>query len=78
MLNFFLGMMFIYICLPILESLMSVICTELEVLKAKCNIKITEYNNKITQINSKIESSAIHPIGFQYNSKEKSEENYED
>ena len=51
MLNFFLGMMFIYILLPILESLMAVICSGLEVIKAKCNIKITEYNSKISQIN---------------------------
>jgi len=51
MLNFFLGMMFIYILLPILESLMAVICSGLEVIKAKHNVKITEYNSKISQIN---------------------------
>ena len=50
MLNFFLGMMFIYILLPILESLMAVICSYLEVIKAKHNVKITEYNSKISQI----------------------------
>jgi len=51
MLNFFLGMMFAYILLPILESLMAVICTGLEVIKAKYSVKITEYNSKISQIN---------------------------
>jgi hypothetical protein len=48
MLNFFLGMIFIYILLPILESAMSVICSFLEILKAKCGLKIAEYNDKIS------------------------------
>ena len=51
MLNFFLGMIFVYILLPILESLVAVICSGLEIIKAKYNVKITEYNSKISQIN---------------------------
>ena len=79
MLNFFLGMMFIYILLPILESLMAVVCSGLEVLKAKYSVKITEYNSKISQINQGLEQSKIHPIGFQYTPvEEKDEEEYED
>ena len=78
MLNFFLGMMFIYILLPILESLMAVICSGLEVLKAKYSVKITEYNSKISQINQGLEQSKIHPIGFQYTPVEEDEEEYED
>ena len=78
MLNFFLGMMFIYILLPILESLMSVICSGLEVIKAKYNVKITEYNSKISQINQELETPTAHPIGFQYIAVEEDEEEYED
>ena len=79
MLNFFLGMMFIYILLPILESLMAVICSGLEVIKAKCNVKITEYNSKISQINQGLEPLTAHPIGFQYTPvEEEDEEEYED
>ena len=78
MLNFFLGMMFIYILLPILESLMAVICGGLEILKAKCNVKITEHNSKISQINSGLEEYSTRPIGFQYTPKEEDEDNYED
>ena len=79
MFNFFLGMMFIYILLPILESLMTVICSGLEVIKAKCNIKITEYNSKISQIDQGLEPSKIRPIGFQYTPvEEEDEEEYED
>ena len=79
MLNFFLGMMFIYILLPILESLMAVICSYLEVIKAKHNVKITEYNSKISQINQRLEPPTAHPIGFQYIPvEEEDEEKYED
>ena len=78
MLNFFLGMMFIYILLPILESFMAVICSGLEIIKAKCNVKITEYNSKISQINQELESPIAHPIGFQYIPVEEDEEEYED
>ena len=78
MLNFFLGMIFVYILLPILESLVAVICSGLEIIKAKYNVKITEYNSKISQINQGLESSAAHPIGFQYTTVEEDEEEYED
>ena len=78
MLNFFLGMMFAYILLPILESLMAVICTGLEVIKAKYSVKITEYNSKISQINQGLEPPTAYPIGFQYIPVEEDEEEYED
>ena len=57
---------------------MAVICSGLEVIKAKCNVKITEYNNKISQINQGLDISTAHPIGFQYTPSEEDEEIYED
>ena len=78
MTNFVLGMLFIYILIPILESVVSLICSALEVLKAKCNLKITKYNNQITKISLETEGPVAHPIGFQYTPIEEDEEYYED
>ena len=71
MFNFFLGMMFMYVALPILETITSAICTAIEVYRAKCNVKITEYNKLIQQINSDKEAPvARSPIGFKYEEEE--------
>ena len=78
MFEFLMGGLFLYILLPILESIMSTICTVFEVLKAKCNVKITEYNSKISQINAAIDGPVAHPIGFQYTPVEEEDEEYED
>lgn len=78
MFEFLIGGLFLYILLPILESIMSAICTVIEVFKAKCSVKITEYNSKISQINSTIDSPVAHPIGFQYTPVEEEDEEYED
>lgn len=79
MFEFLMGGLFLYILLPILESIMSAICTIIEVFKAKCSVKITEYNNKISQINSAIDGPVTHPIGFQCTLiEEEDEEYYED
>ena len=78
MTNFILGMLFIYILIPILESIVGLICSALEVLKAKCNLKITKYNNQITKISLETDGPIAHPIGFQYTPEEEDEEYYED
>ena len=78
MLNFFLGMMFIYILLPILENLTSLICTGIEVIKAKYSVKITEYNSRISQINSGFETHSKHAIGFHYTPEEEDEDENEE
>lgn len=79
MVEFLLGGVSLYLILPILESIMSVICSALEILKAKCNLKITKYNNKISQINyQKEDISVTNPIGFHYTPvEEEDEEEYE-
>ena len=77
MFEFLMGGLFLYILLPILESIMSAICTVIEVFKAKCSVKITEYNSKISQINSTIDGPVTHPIGFQYIPVEEEDEDYE-
>ena len=78
MVEFLLGGLFLYICLPILESLMSAICTVIEVFKAKCSVKITKYNSEIAEINMALDSPTAHSIGFQYTPEEEDEEEYED
>lgn len=79
MFEFLMGGLFLYILLPIVESIMSATCTAIEVFKAKCSVKITEYNSKIAQINSVIDGPVAHPIGFQYTPvEEEDEEEYED
>ena len=78
MVEFLMGGIFLYILLPILESIMSAICTVIEVFKAKCSVKITEYNSKIAQINLQDESPPAHPIGFHYVPTEGEEGYYED
>lgn len=79
MIEFLLGGIFFYLILPILESIMSVICSVLEIFKAKCNLKITEYNSKISEINYQQEEFPVaHPIGFNYTPvEEEDEEDYE-
>ena len=74
MVEFLMGGMFFYILLPILESLMSGICTIIEVFKAKWNVKIAKYNHQISNI---AEDSTVtrHPIGFQATSIEEEDEN---
>jgi hypothetical protein len=57
---------------------MSAICTVIEVFKAKCSVKITEYNSKISQINAAIDGPVAHPIGFHYTPVEEEDEEYED
>ena len=79
MTNFILGGLFLYILLPILESILGAICTRIEQYKAKCGVKIAEYNNKITQLNMGVEQeSARQPIGFCTSIDEDDEEEYEE
>ena len=80
MVEFLLGGIFLYICLPILESFMSAVCTVIEVFKAKCSVQIAKYNDQISQINlGNNDSSVAHPIGFQYIPvEEEDDEMYED
>lgn len=74
MVNFLLGILFICVVLPICESITSTICVGIEVIKAKCSVKITEYNSKISQLDGPV----AHPIGFHYTPVEEEDEEYED
>ena len=77
MFEFIMGGLFLYLLLPILESLMTAICAVIEVLKAKCGVKIAKYNSEISQINLEHEGPVANPIGFQYTPPEEDDE-YED
>lgn len=69
-------MLFICILLPILESLMNLVCSGIEVLRSKCNVKIAENNNKIEKIHLEGNKSSVGQIGFQYTPEE--DDDYED
>ena len=60
---FILGIFFVDLILPLLESLFGVLCIKLEVLKAKCSVEINKYNLMI----EKDTSPSTNPIGFMYN-----------
>ena len=69
MVNFLLGIAFICVILPILENITSTICAALEILKAKCSLKISKYTEEI----QKLKSPVANPIGFQYTPPEEDE-----
>lgn len=60
---FILGIFFVDLILPLLESLFGVLCIKLEVLKAKCSVEINKYNLMI----EKDTAPSTNPIGFMYN-----------
>ena len=64
MVYFILGILFAYIILPVLESMMGVICTILEEYKAAHGVNIAKYNYQVSKIGLD-DTRAAHPIGFQ-------------
>lgn len=61
MINFIAGILFIYVCIPILESLTETIQMLFEQCKAKSSVKIAKYNAQINEINK---GKNKQPIGF--------------
>lgn len=65
--------------MPLIESLIDVINTVLEVIKAWCAVKIATSNNKVAKINLGLEDKTkTHPIGFQIQAEEEDEEQNEE
>ena len=63
MIMFLLGGLFLYGGLPILDGLISLICSIIKAIETKIQIKITEHTQTITKLqNEKINNN---PIGFQ-------------
>ena len=65
MIMFLLGGLFLYCGIPVLDGLISLICSIIKVIETKIQIKITEHTQTITKLqNEKINNN---PIGFQDN-----------
>ena len=73
LLYFILGIIFIQICSPILDSLTSLILTMIEVIKGYFSIKIARYNLQVKKDYAK-EEKTMPLIGFE---REEEEEEYE-
>ncbi|MDY5667913.1 MAG: hypothetical protein SPK43_01470 [Candidatus Onthovivens sp.] len=54
-----------YAAINLIDSLISLLCTALEVPKAKLSLKITEYNSKISKIAEEEIPINTNAIGFQ-------------
>lgn len=54
-----------YAAINLIDSLISLLCTALEVPKAKLSLKITEYNSKISKIAEDDMPCNTNAIGFQ-------------
>lgn len=75
---FILGIIFIEVFLPILESIIGLIATYIEVLKGKMSIRIAEINIQLEQIKdtTTINNKKAYSIGFKIpDSNDKEDEN---
>lgn len=77
MYNFIIGGMFFYFLLPILESLMGLICAFIDQFRAKCSVKIAEYQSLREKVALGEEPVRSNPIGFHIPSEEE-EEKYQE
>lgn len=76
---FILGIVFIQWCIPLGDSLIELIITWFELLKGKAGVKITKYNVAITKMKDELDAPiANNLIGFQVDSTEEDEEEYEE
>lgn len=69
LLYFILGILFYAIVIPLIESLVVLIATFIEVIKGKLTVKITQSNVKIQQLTDGYENSPKNAIGFTVDSK---------
>lgn len=55
---FILGVLFVQFVLPLIDSILSLICAFIEMLKGKISVKIAHYNKQIHK------DEEMRPIGF--------------
>ncbi len=76
---FLLGIIFIQWCIPLGDSLVELIVSAIETLKGKLGVKISKYNAEIQKIADDLDKPIAHNlIGFQVDSSEEDEEEYEE
>lgn len=75
LLYFLLGVFFIDIVLPMLESVVGLFCMFIEQQKAKINLNITKYQTAMMECEK---DSTSHPMGFHFIPKEEDDEDYDE
>ena len=68
-------MIFIIVISPVLEEIVAIIVSALQVIRGKCSLKLAEYNHQISNI-GKEPVDKIRQIGFEIPSTE--EDDYEE
>lgn len=69
---FVLGVLTVYIVLPVIDSILAIILSLLEVIKGSLALKVANINQKITNLEDPFETR--HPIGFIQESDKEAEE----
>lgn len=73
--TFLLGIIFIQWIIPLVDGIINLFLTQLEVWKSSMNTKIVNYQSEMTKIKKQLEESNTSAIGFVI---EEDEENYEE
>ena len=71
-----MGVIFIQWIIPLIDGIINLLLTKIEVLKSRMTVKIVNYQNQITQSKMQLEENNTSAIGFMI--KEEDEENYEE
>lgn len=72
---FILGVLTVYIILPIVDSILNIVLALFEVIKGSLTLKVAKYNHAITELETPIKKEKERRIGFLVNDeKEEMEE----
>ena len=72
---FILGLLTVYIILPIIDSILNIVLTLLEVIKGFLALQVAKYNQEITKLETTIKKEKERKIGFLVNDDIEVEEN---
>ena len=72
---FILGLLTVYIILPIIDSVLNIVLTLLEVIKGFLALQVAKYNQEITKLETPIKKEKERKIGFLVNDDIEVEEN---
>ncbi len=61
---FILGLLTVYIILPIIDSILNIVLTLLEVIKGFLALQVAKYNQAITELETPITKEKERKIGF--------------
>lgn len=64
---FILGVLTVYIILPIVDSILNIVLALFEVIKGSLTLKVAKYNQQITELETPIKKENERRIGFLVN-----------